>query len=191
MKREDVISQFITGSAQFRIKESVDENAPVYMYYGQTEMENDLASIKQSIEEGKRMKTFDPVTTVKEGDVLFSLISGKATMVCADHEDYIFTQNYIKLVPGKKLDPKYLVYLLNEDPSIKGQLQRGLQGSVILKYTVKQLKELVLPKLPSLKEQQLMGELYFNQMHIEALHQRVARLETLLVLGKIREATKS
>lgn len=190
MKRLDSLMQFITGSAQFRIKESIDRNDPLYLYYGQSELENDLMGLPGNSSDSKRVRTSDMVTTVEEGDVLFSLISGRAAPVRACHEGYVFTQNYVKIIPDGHLDHQYLVYLLNEDLSMKEQLQRGLQGSAVLKYTVKQLKELLIPKIPALKIQRLIGELYLNQMHLQAIQERAARLETLLVLGKLKEAAK-
>ena len=190
MKRLDSLMQFITGSAQFRIKESIDRNDPLYLYYGQSELENDLMGLPGNSSDGKQIRTPDKVTTVEEGDVLFSLISGRAAPVRACHEGYVFTQNYVKIIPDGHLDHQYLVYLLNEDLSMKEQLQRGLQGSAVLKYTVKQLKELLIPKIPALKIQRLIGGLYLNQMHLQAIQERAARLETLLVLGKLKEAAK-
>ncbi|RBP65322.1 hypothetical protein DES36_10759 [Alkalibaculum bacchi] len=44
----------------------------------------------------------------------------------------------------------------------------GLQGSRVLKYTLKQVKELELPDLPAIEKQELIGELYFNQLRLEA-----------------------
>lgn len=53
-----------------------------------------------------------------EGDIIFSLISGKATIVGARHQGYLFTQNYVKIITDEKIDSKYLVYILNEDKFI-------------------------------------------------------------------------
>jgi hypothetical protein len=178
--------ELVSGYPQFRIKESADASAPRYTYYGQPEIEDDLVDLEINKVENKWIRTFDEVSTVKKGDVLFSLISGKATLVRDNHQGYLFTQNYVKFILEGKIDSKYLIYLLNEDASIKKQFQIGLQGSMVLKYTVKQLRELVLPELPSLEKQTLVGELYFNQLRLQALRKRAAALETAIALEKLK-----
>ena len=187
MKRVQDEIELISGYPQFRIKESTDVSAPLYTYYGQSEIEDDLVGLETNGEDNRQIRTFDEVNTVKQGDVLFSLISGKATLVRDNHQGYLFTQNYVNFVIKGKIDPKYLIYLLNEDKNIKKQLQIGLQGSTVLKYTIKQLKELVLPKLPTLEKQREIGELYFNQLKLQALRGRAAILETTIVLEKLTE----
>ncbi|QWU16938.1 Type I restriction modification DNA specificity domain-containing protein [Paenibacillus sophorae] len=186
---EDVV-EFVSGSPQFRIKEAPDNTAPLYTYYGQPDLEGDLVGIDSSGSDGKQVRTFDKVNTLCQGDVVFSLISGKSTIVGVKHQGYLYTQNYVKLVAGNQVDSQYLVFLLNEDQSIKKQFQIGLQGSQVLKYTLKQVKELELPNLPTIDKQRLIGELYFNQLRLEALRNRAAKSETTIALEKLREASR-
>lgn len=189
MKRLDEVVEFVSGSPQFRIKEVFDENAPLYIYYGQSDIEDDLVGIDSQNGDNKQIRTFDKVNTLCHGDVVFSLISGKSTIVAEPREGYLYTQNYVKLITDDKIDEKYLVYLLNEDKLIKKQFQIGLQGSQVLKYTLKQVKELKLPDLPDLEKQRIIGELYCNQLRLEALRNRAANSETAIVLEKLREAS--
>lgn len=189
MKRLENIVEVISGSPQFRIKEIFDNEALLYTYYSQSNMENDLVGIDINIVNKKQVRTFDKVNTLDKGDVVFSLISGKASIVSDKHQGYLYTQNYVKLVTNEKIYSKYLVYLLNKNTSIKRQFQIGLQGSTVLKYTLKQLKELEIPDFPTIKEQKIIGELYFNQLRLKALKNRVADLETTLVLEKLKEVT--
>lgn len=186
MKRLESQVEFASGSPQFRIKEVFDDKAPLYTYYGQQDIENDLVGMDSNDSDSKQVRTFDKVNTLCEGDIIFSLISGKSTIVGANHQGYLYTQNYVKLVTNEKIDSKYLVYLLNEDKFIKKQFQMGLQGSQVLKYTLKQMKELELPNLSPIEKQQIIGEIYFNQLRLEALRNRVANLETMIVLEKLR-----
>ncbi|ASA25697.1 restriction endonuclease subunit M [Paenibacillus donghaensis] len=189
MKRLDDIVEFVSGSSQFRIKEVSDDKAPLYTYYGQSEIEDDLLGIDSNGRDSKKVRTFDRVNTLCQGDLVFSLISGESTIVSANHHGYLYTQNYVKLVTNEKVDSKYLVYLLNEDKFIKKQLQMGLQGSQVLKYTLKQVKELEFLELPKMEIQLITGELYFSQLRLEALKKRVSNLETAIVLEKLREAS--
>lgn len=187
MKKLQDLTEITTGSPQFRIAESIKENALVYYFYGQQEMENDLVGIELNKEDAKTIRTLDRVNTLKEGDVLFSLISGRTTVVKAIHQGYLYTQNYVKLEPGSKLDKQYLVYLLNESDYIKKQWLMGLQGSAVLKHTVKQLRELELPKLHSMEKQKTIGNIYFDQLRLQALKIRVADTEKIITFEKLKE----
>ena len=190
MKKLSEMVEFVSGSPQFRIIEVFDVNAPLYIYYGQSNIDDDLVDIVSSNVDNKQVRTQDKVNTLYTGDVIFSLISGISTIVRKEHEGYLFTQNYVKLIPNENVDSKYLVYLLNEDKFIKKQLLMGLQGSQVLKYTLKQVKELELPELPSIGKQQIIGEVYFNQLRLQALRNRAANSETIILLAKLEEARR-
>ena len=186
------VTEFITfesGSPQFRIKETVDKAAPLYFFYGQNELESDLSQIEMNQSETKSIRTFDPVLTVAEGDIVFSLISGKAAIVGKNHAGFLITQNYLRLVVDTPVIPSYIVYLLNEDLSIKHQFQLSLQGSSTLKHTVKQVKELRLPALPTIERQSLIGKLYLKQLHLEALQKHLIELKTKRLLFRLKEAS--
>lgn len=177
------------GTPQFRIKENINEqNTPSYFFYSQQEMEEGLTGIMQN-NIPKKIITSDKVCTVKSGDIIFSLTSGRASIVREKFEGYLLTQNFIRITPQKEIDSKFLIYLLNESGYIKRQLLLGVQGSFVLKYTVSQIRELELRHLPSLKKQKLIGELYFYQLRYEELIKRKARLKKLLMMKKIEMLT--
>jgi len=189
------IARLNSGTPQFRIKEPLGVDAPVYFFYGQSEMEDDLNGVEASNSIGtsgrKQIRTFDTVDTLKCGDLVFSLISGKATIVRDSHNGYLFTQNYVKVAPTPTIDTRYLVYMLNENTDIKRQLQTGQQGSVTLKFTIRQLSDLIFPIPPPIEKQRVIGELYFNQIKLAALKNRVAASETKLIIEKLKEASKT
>ena len=66
----------------------------------------------------------------------------------------------------------------------------GLQGSQVLKYTLKQLKELEIPKMPSIDKQRIIGQVYFKQLRLEALKQRAAKLKSTIILANLEEGIK-
>jgi restriction endonuclease S subunit len=179
----------ISGTPQFRIIEVFDERAPLYTYYTQIDLTDDLVGISSSNLDNRQVRTEDKVNTLCANDVVFSLISGTATIVRKEHEGYLYTQNYVKLIPINQIDAKYLVFLFNENKSIKKRFSTGLQGSQVLKYTIKQLKELELPALPSMEKQKVIGDVYFNQLRLQALRNRVANRETVLRLAKLEEVS--
>jgi hypothetical protein len=185
------IAELNSGTPQFRIRESIDSDAPAYFFFGQPEMEDDLTGVETHGGSGKQIRTFDNVGTLRSGDLVFSLISGKATIVRSGHNGYLYTQNYVKLTPTPAIDAGYLIYMLNENADIKRQLQSGQQGSVTLKFTIRQLSDLIFPILPPIAKQRVIGELYFNQLRLVALKKRVAITETTLIIEKLKEANRS
>lgn len=190
MKMTDLVS-FKLGSPQFRIKETLAKEAPLYQMYSQLDLEEDLAGVVSDHQENKQIKTLDDVATLKANDLVFSLISGKAALVSSKHAGYLYTQNYLILEPDERLDAKFLLYLLNEDKDIARQLWLGLQGSMVLKYTVKQIKDLKLPELPSLSKQAAIGQVYLKQKHLQAVKKRQADNELTLQLAKLEEVLKN
>ena len=188
MKKLSELVGLVSGSPQFRITEVFDEKTPLFTYYSQTDLTDDLVGIISNDVGNKQVRTNDKVNTLCDGDVVFSLITGIAAMVRKEHEGYLYTQNYVKLLPGNNIDPKFLVYLINENKTIKKQFVLGLQGSQVLKYTLKQLKGLEIPKIPSIDKQKIIGQVYFNQLRLQALRNRAAELETKIRLSKLEEA---
>jgi restriction endonuclease S subunit len=184
------IAELNSGTPQFRIKESLGFDAPAYFFFGQPEMEDDLTGIETHSGSRKQIRTSDNVGTLESGDLVFSLISGKATIVRGSHNGYLYTQNYVKLVPTPAIDDRYLVYMLNENADIKRQLQSGQQGSVTLKFTIRQLSDLIFPIPPPIEKQRVIGKLYFNQLRLTALKKRVAATETALIIEKLKEANR-
>lgn len=193
------ITDFLSGSPQFRINESFDPAAPLYSYYSQAYLEEDLTGVPvdqntdvaTNRSREKQIRTFDKVVTVTHGDVVFSLLSGTAAIIQPMHEGYLLTQNYVVLKLSSQIDASYLVYELNENAQLRHQLHVSQQGSITMKFTLRQLKDLQLPFLPSLEKQKLLGDLYLSQLKLHALRVHASKLETMLVMETIREADQS
>jgi len=191
MKRMAEIAKLNSGTPQFRIKESLSQDAPGFFFYGQSEIEDDLTGEDTHRGSKKQIRTYDDVCTLETGDLVFSLISGKAAIIRSNHSGYLYTQNYVKLIPTPEIDARYLAYMLNEDADIKCHLHRSQQGSDTLKFTIQQLSDLIFSLPPPIKKQQLIGELYFNQLRLAALKKRVATTEITLIVEKLKEANRS
>ena len=189
MKLSELV-ELVSGTPQFRIVEVSNPKAPVFTYYTQTDLNDDLVGIISSDVDNKQVRTNDKVSTLCSGDVLFSLITGKATIVRKEHEGYLYTQNYVKLLHAEDIDSKFLVYLMNESKAIRKQLMLGLQGSLVLKYTLTQLRDLEIKKIPSIDKQKIIGQVYFNQLRLKALRNRVAELESKIRLAELEEVSK-
>lgn len=181
----------ISGTPQFRIVEDADSAATTYAFYTQADLEDDLRGLISQNDVRKHVRTSDKVVTASSGDVVFSLLSGTAAIARLNHQGYLLTQNYVVLKPLIEIDARYLVYLLNECRQIRHQLYVGQQGSMTMKHTLGQLRDLVMPGLPSGEKQKVIGELYLSQLKLEALRKRASESETALVLGAIRKAEQS
>lgn len=186
MKLEKVV-ELSSGYPQFRIVESKDREAPTYTFFSQNNLSEDLIGIPSDDLNQKQIRTKDEVSLLRAGDAVFSLISGKAAIISNAHEGYLYTQNYVKLIPGEAIDLKFLVYILNESRYIEKQFLRGLQGSAVMKYTLKQLKEIDLSNIPPLEKQKIIGDTYLKQLRLQALKKKVIDLETDLLLCKLEE----
>jgi hypothetical protein len=190
MKKLSDLVSFTSGSPQFRIIEARDWEAPHYSCYSQDAWQDDLAGMLPADTADKEVWTRDEVHTLAAGDVVFSLLVGRAVIVQPWHAGYLYTQNYIHLQPTAAVDAGYLVYLLNEDKGIRRQLFISLQGSSVLKYTLQQLRELQVAVLPPLDRQRQIGSIYGKLLHLEALKQRAAAREKLVGLARLAEANK-
>lgn len=189
MRKLSELVEIASGSPQFRITEVFHEKAPLFTYYSQTDLADDLVGIISKNRANRQVRTNDKVSTLSNGDVIFSLITGNAAIVRKEHEGYLYTQNYVKLLPYDNIDAQFLVYLINENKAIKRQFAVGLQGSQVLKYTLKQLKELEVGKLPNIDRQKVIGQVYFKQLRLKALKKRAAELEESIILAKLEEAS--
>ena len=67
-----------------------------------------------------------------------------------------------------------MAYLINENQLIKRQFKQNLQGSQVIRYSLKLLKEIALPELPPIEIQRVVGDIYFKQLLLRSLRQRVA-----------------
>lgn len=190
MKKLSDIVLFSSGSPSSRIAESPNESALEYSFYNQNDLEESLIGIKLAKEARSLFRTMDPVVTVAKGDLIFSLISGKAAIIQPWQDGYLITQNYVKLSPDPELDPAFLAFLLNENDDVRRQLFASQQGSITLKYTIKQLLDLQLPDLPAYDRQKIIGNLYFNQLKLSALVKRLANTKAALTLAQLKEASK-
>ena len=148
-----------SGSPRSRITESLSESAPEYYFFSQRDLEEGLTGIKLNKEVKGKFRTNDPVVTASDGNLIFSLISGKAAFAQPWHEGLLITQNYVKLLPNPELDSAFLAFLLNENSDIQRQFIVYQQGSETFKYTIRQLSGLQLPELPSLDRQKIIGSL--------------------------------
>ena len=180
------------GISRNRIEISNDLIAKSYILYGQNELYEDLLGIEREFVNRTKIRTMRRVDVLHEGDLLFSTISGEASIVSKEHEGYLFSQNYIRMeLMNNSIDKKYIAFLINENTYIKKQFAQQLQGSQVIRYTLRLLKEIELPKLPPLIVQQIIGDIYFKELRLRALKQQVAERQYELNLTRLMEVSNN
>lgn len=121
------------------------------------------------------------------GEVVFSFVSSKATIVSNQNIGKIINQNFAKLViEDDQLEASYLCYVLNESHDMKKQMAISMQGSTVPKLTPSILKALDVT-LPSLDKQIIIGEAYLTIKKQRALAIKQAELEEQLYLEVLKK----
>lgn len=121
------------------------------------------------------------------GDVVFSFVSSKASIVSRKNHGKVINQNFAKLIfDSKQIDRHYICYVLNESPSIKRQMAIGMQGSTLPKMTPAVLKALEFT-CPQIAIQKTIGEAYFLSRKRMALAKKEIELEQMLYLKVLNE----
>lgn len=186
MKLEE-LALFTGGSLQVRLDTTGLEDTKAYVLYNQQHHQLDGYEVIEETVDSRTVRTDREVTLLNEGDLLFSLLSGKAVLVRAEHAGFLYTQNYIKIDPIAKLDKAFLLYLINESSDIRRQFYQSLQGSEVLKYTVKQLKSLQLGPLPDLDMQVRLGQVYLDGLTLRYKRLSYAQGDFSLLTHLIKE----
>ncbi|MFX3904032.1 restriction endonuclease subunit S, partial [Streptococcus suis] len=74
------------------------EDARDYILYNQEHDQLDgYVLIEYEVIYSRTVTTDRVVTLLEEGDLLFSLLSGKSVLVRAEHAGLLYTQNYFKI----------------------------------------------------------------------------------------------
>ena len=180
------------GTSQSRLTESEDPDAPLYYYYTIDCINSDLegAPDERDPSERRQIRTMDDVKTVRGGDLILSLNTMTASFVSKEHDGYLLTLNFARIVPKKQLSPAFLLFLFNED----GRIRRQMMGDSIVdlkKTSVKQLSNIEFKYLPDMYTQESIGKTYLNQKHISYLRRHVLELEDEYVLGCLKRSIKN
>lgn len=105
----------------------------------------------------------------------------------------ILNQKMCKIIVNDTIASAYYIcYLLNEDESVKRQKNSFIQGSFIERLRPSILSNLEI-KLPSLKEQNLMGKIYAKSIYYNYLEKKLSDMELVrskAFLRKLREVKR-
>lgn len=93
------------------------------------------------------------------GDIVTNTMTNRTAIVSPQSAGKVMPQYITKLNFKRNGDAWYLCYLLNESKAVKHQLYKTMEGTVLRRVTVVNLKQLEI-KFPQLEKQQKLGELY-------------------------------
>lgn len=177
------IATFTAGSHISRIQQNDD--APAYRFYATEQfLTDDWQPIVTTIEKEKWVKTHQDVVLAQKGDVVISLIHGKAVRVSTDNAGRILGNNYVKVdVDASQIDTAWFLWHFNESPEGRRQRIQATQGStVVQRIAVNELKNFTVT-LPLLAQQKAMGGLYLAAREKRFYQQRIAALSEQQILS--------
>ncbi|WP_313150488.1 restriction endonuclease subunit S [Lysinibacillus capsici] len=124
----------------------------------------------------------------QRGDIVFSFVGTKATVVTENNQGKLLNQNFAKIIIDVSLiDPYYFCYALNESTYIHKQKHALMQGTNLPKMTPAILKDLSI-NFPNIKQQERIGRAYFNLCKRQYLLKQQSDLEEQFLLKLIRKS---
>lgn len=189
MKLEDIATVKV-GVNITRLKEEEYRSLDTYSFDDLIEDLNGLfLDSKVRIESEKEINESNHLSQM--GELIFSFVSSKASIVSETNAGKLINQNFAKLIiDHEELDHRYLCYILNESHEIKKQMAISMQGSTVRKLTPITLKELEI-KLPSIEKQRIIGKAYLSIKKRHALAKKQAELEEKLYLEILKKLDQS
>ena len=177
------IAQFTAGSHISRIQQSAD--GPAFRFYATEQfLVDDWQPAIVSTEKEQWVKTHQDVVITQKGDVVISLIYGKAVRVSTDNAGRILGNNYVKVgVDDSQINAAWFLWHFNESPEGRRQRIQATQGStVVQRIAVNELKNFTVT-LPPLAQQKAMGGLYLAAREKSFYQQRIAALSEQQILS--------
>ena len=177
------IATFTAGSHISRIQQN--SGGPAYRFYATEQfLVDDWQSAFVSADKEQWVKTHRDVVLAQKGDVVISLIHGKAARVSVDNAGRILGNNYVKVdVDESQINAAWFLWHFNECPEGRRQRIQTTQGStVVQRIAVNELKNFIVT-LPSLAQQKAMGELYLAAREKRFYQQQIAALSEQQILS--------
>lgn len=146
--------------------------------YTNNDLINDLDILDQDEVYEERVKEKNSNThSVYEGDVVYSFINSISGIVGKSNGGKVINQNFAKIeIDEKRIDKKYLCYLLNSDKEVNREKDIAMQGSVLKKLSPTAIRNFEV-ELPDIDKQKKIGNLYATWMKRKALISKQKELE--------------
>lgn len=177
------IATFTAGTHISRIQQRAD--GPAFRFYATEQLlVDDWQSSIALAEKEQWVKTHQDVVLAQKGDIVISLIHGKAVRVSAENAGRILGNNYVKVeADASQIDTAWFLWHFNVSPEGRRQRIKTTQGStVVQRIAVNELKNFTVT-LPPLVQQKAMGGLYLAAREKRFYQQRIAALNEQQILS--------
>lgn len=102
---------------------------------------------------------------LQTNDLVFNTATAKAVLVSKESIGKTLIHTYVKIA-CQHIDPRYLLYLLNEDASIRNIIEVNREGSnVVKRFPLKKLEQLMIPNIDS-HSQARIGKAYLELLSL-------------------------
>ena len=168
------MATFKAGSHISRILQSA--GGPAFRFYVTEQfLVDDWQSAIASAEKEQWVRTDQDVVLTQHGDIVISLIHGKAVRVSTDNAGRILGNNYVKVaVDDSQINATWFLWHFNESPEGRRQRSQATQGStVVQRIAVNELKNFTVT-IPPLAQQNAMGGLYLATREQRFYQQRIS-----------------
>lgn len=149
-------------------------------FYDPTDFRNDL-----NYATDYSGKESEDTANTHEGQMLFSIVNGNATIVSKQNAGKLIKDFFIKVeVDTEKIYPWYLCYLINESEEVKRAKYINNQGSTIARFTNRFFREIDL-QLPDMDKQKSIGDLYKLALNKYYLEEQAAKNNRDMILNNL------
>lgn len=192
MKTEPVpystVASFTPGAHVSRIRQN--DEAKACRFYATEQFMSDCWQPGNTMNGDKEqvVRPTQAVLSVRTGDVVISLIHGKAAIVSPEHAGRLLSNNYVRVeVDGSKVVPAWFVWHFNESRESRRQQALATQGSTfVLRLSLTEVRQFT-ATLPPLNKQQAIGGLYLATIEKRHYQERLAALNEQQILSQLSD----
>ncbi|HCD7254654.1 TPA: restriction endonuclease subunit S [Citrobacter farmeri] len=183
-----IVASFTPGAHVSRIRQN--DQAKACRFYATEQFMSDCWQLGNTINSDKEqvVRPTQAVLSVQTGDVVISLIHGKAAIVSPQHAGRLLSNNYVRVeVDSQKVIPEWFVWHFNESKESRRQQAMATQGSTcVLRLSLTEVRQFT-ATLPPLNKQKAIGGLYLATIEKRHYQQRLAALNEQQIMGQLSD----
>lgn len=171
------IADIIFSFPEKGVEETADWVYPAFL-----EENNIIAGIKTENE-----MTTNSLCKIKVGDIIIKRIQPQFVNYIAEDLNAYIGQNLVIVRSRKKIEPKYLAYILERDLN---KLYRDTAGAILTAINRKCFDEFDVGELPPIDRQRAIGELWWLNKERKKLYKELLEKENRQLEYKLKTLTK-
>lgn len=183
-----IVASFTPGAHVSRIRQN--DQAKARRFYATEQFMSDCWQSGNTTNGDKEqvVRPTQAVLSVQTGDVVISLIHGKAAIVSPKHAGRLLSNNYVRVeVDRQKVIPAWFVWHFNESRESRRQQVMATQGSTfVLRLSLTEVRQFT-ATLPPLNKQKAIGGLYLSTIEKRHYQERLAALNEQQILSQLSD----